>query len=83
MPSADRSTLRDLRRTRKRRRLGEVEWFDVAYRAYLIGFAGIIMVVVVSDAVKGLFGEDVTTERWLERAPSILGIVVALPVRLA
>ncbi len=77
MPSRDRTTLRDLRRTRQRRRLGEVEWFDVAYRVYLVGFAGLIAVVVVSDAVQGLLGEDVTTESWVVRGPSILGIVVA------
>ncbi len=82
MSSADRTTLRDLRRTRKRRRLGEVEWFDVAYRAYLIGFAGIISVVVASDAVRGLLGDDVTTELWVRRAPSLLGIVAAVALAL-
>ena len=32
--------LYDLRRRRKRRRLGDIEWFDAAYRVYLVALFG-------------------------------------------
>ncbi len=82
MPSADRTTLHDLRRTRQQHRLGEVEWFDVAYRVYLVALVGFITVVVASDVVSGLLGDDVTVAQWVERAPSVLGIVVAVAFAL-
>ncbi len=36
----DAATLAELRRTRRLRRLGDIEWFDVAYRAYLFALGG-------------------------------------------
>lgn len=72
------STVRELRRTRQRRRLGDVEWFDVAYRVYLTALAGLIATVLVSDAVRGLIGDDVTTEEVLRRGPAALGVAVSV-----
>jgi len=74
--------VRDLRRTRQRRRLGDLEWFDVAYRAYLYGFGGLIAVVFVSDALGTLIEDDVDTAVVLRRAPAILGIGVVIAVAL-
>ncbi len=71
-----RTALRDLRRTRQRRRLGATEWFDVAYRVYLFALVGLIAVVMASDAVGGVIGNDVSGNDLLERGPSIAGIVV-------
>ncbi len=72
----ERTALRDLRRTRQRRRLGDTEWFDVAYRVYLFALVGMIAVVLASDATRGVIGDDVTTGDLIERGPSVLGIVV-------
>lgn len=78
MSSENRLALRDLRRTRQRRRLGDTEWFDVAYRVYLFGLGGLIAVVLASDAINGFIGEDVTTDDVLTRGPSIVGIAVVV-----
>lgn len=78
----DRTALRDLRRTRQRHRLGDTEWFDVAYRVYLFALVGLIGVVLASDAIGGLIGDDVTTADLLTRGPSLLGIAVVAAIGL-
>ena len=78
----DRTALRDLRRTRQRHRLGDTEWFDVAYRVYLFALVGLIGVVLASDAIGGLIGDDVTTADLLTRGPSLLGIPVVAAIGL-
>ena len=78
----DRTALRDLRRTRQRRRLGDTEWFDVAYRVYLFALVGMIGVVLASDAIGGLIGDDVTTSDLLTRGPSLLGLAMVATVGL-
>lgn len=73
-----------LRRARRDRRLGDTEWYDVLYRAYLLALVGTIAVVVASDAVDGLIDDGVTTADLLGRGPSIAGVlaVVAFGVGL-
>ena len=78
----DQTALRDLRRTRQRRRLGDTEWFDVAYRVYLFALVGLIGVVLASDAIGGLVGDDVSTADLLTRGPSLLGIPVVAAIGL-
>lgn len=78
----ERTALRDLRRTRQRHRLGDTEWFDVAYRVYLFALVGLIGVVLASDAIGGLIGDDVTTADLLTRGPSLLGIAVVAAIGL-
>ena len=78
MASENLVALRDLRRTRQRRRLGDTEWFDVAYRVYLFGLAGLTVVIWASDAIDGFIGPDVTTDDLIGRGPSILGIAAAV-----
>lgn len=78
MSSDNRTALRDLRRTRQRRRLGDLEWFDIAYRVYLFGLGGLTAVVIASDAIDGFIGDDVSTADLLTRGPSIAGIAVAV-----
>lgn len=77
-----RTALRDLRHTRQRRRLGDTEWFDVAYRVYLFALVGMIGVVLASDAIGGLIGDDVTTTDLLTRGPSLLGLGVVAAIGL-
>lgn len=76
MSSHARANLRELRRTRTQHRLGDTEWYDVAYRAYLFGLVGLTVVVVVSDAIRGLIPDEVETGELLARGPATLGLVV-------
>ena len=76
--AADIVALRDMRRARQARRLGDTEWFDVAYRVYLFALVGCIAVVTASDAIDGLVDDDLTTVDLLARGPSIAGVVAAL-----
>lgn len=77
-----RAVLRDLRRTRKQRRLGDTEWFDVAYRVYLFALGGLIAVVLVSDAIGGVIGDDVSSDDLLLRGPSVAGLLVVVALAL-
>ena len=74
----DTAVLRDLRRVRRERRLGDTEWFDVLYRVYLFALVGTIAVVFASDSIDGLIDESITTDLILERGPSIAGVVAVL-----
>ncbi|MDX2380436.1 MAG: hypothetical protein QNM02_11845 [Acidimicrobiia bacterium] len=78
MSSDDRNTLRALRRTRTQHRLGDVEWYDVAYRVYLFGLVGLTIVVVGSDAIRELIPDDVSTAEILARGPATIGMVAAV-----
>jgi hypothetical protein len=70
------ATLAELRRTRQRRRLGDTDWYDIAYRVYLFALVGLTLVVWVSDAVDGVIGDEVDTADLLTRGPSVIGLVV-------
>jgi len=70
--------LRDLRRTRQSRRLGDAEWFDVAYRVYLFALVGLTGVVLASDAIDGVVGDGIKTSDLLARGPSVVGLIVVL-----
>lgn len=74
--------LRDLRRTRQRRRLAELEWFEALYRVYLAAFiygGGILFVsdLVAGDPASASFVAD------LERfGPGWLGLAATLALAL-
>jgi hypothetical protein len=70
------ATLNELRSTRQRRRLGDTDWYDIAYRVYLFGLVGLALVVWVSDAVDGAIGDGIDTADLLTRGPSIIGLLV-------
>jgi hypothetical protein len=70
------ATLAELRRTRQRRRLGDTDWYDIAYRVYLFALVGLTLVVWVSDAVDGAIGDGIDTADLLERGPSIIGLLL-------
>jgi hypothetical protein len=69
--------LRDLRRTRRQRRLGDVEWFDIAYKVYLSAFFGGAAVIIASDWV----GDEPATTAQIatafDRGPALLGLAGA------
>ena len=75
---SDTAVLRDLRRVRRERRLGDTEWFDVLYRVYLFALVGTIAVVFASDSIDGLIDETISTDLILERGPSIAAVAAVL-----
>ena len=76
------SVVQELRRTRRVRRLGDLEWFEVAYRVYLVALVGGGVVLWLS----GLVGDEPATPAQvadvLERGPAVLGLGVAIAVAL-
>jgi hypothetical protein len=70
------ATLSELRTTRKHRRLGDTDWYDIAYRVYLFALVGLTLVVWVSDAIDGAIGDGIDSADLLERGPSIIGLLV-------
>jgi len=80
-----RVVVRELRHTRQRRRLGDTDWYDIAYRVYLFALVGLTLVVWISDAIDGAIGDDgIETAELLATGPAIigLGIVVAFALGL-
>lgn len=75
----DRETIRELRRLRRDRRLGDIEWFDVAYRVYLFALGGTALVIWASDFLGGVVTE-LTADELLAVGPGAAGVVVALAV---
>ncbi len=71
-----RATLAELRTTRQRRRLGDTDWYDIAYRVYLFALVGLALVVWVSEAIDGVIGDGIDTADLLERGPAIIGMLV-------
>ena len=69
-------TLAELRKTRQRRRLGDTDWYDIAYRVYLFALVGLTLVVWVSDAIDGVIGDGIDSADLLERGPAIIGLLV-------
>ncbi len=65
-----------LRRARRSRRLGDTEWYDVAYRVYLFALAGLVATVLASDAIAGVIDDDVTTDQLVTRGPALAGVAV-------
>ena len=70
--------LRHLRRTRQVHRLGNIEWFEVAYRAYVVGGLGGGAVLWISSSVKDAEGTASTAASFAQHAPAALGLLAAL-----
>jgi len=72
------SALRSLRRTRQLHRLGNIEWFEAAYRVYLLGIFGGGSILWISASIQD---EDVaasTAADFAQHAPAVLGLLVCL-----
>jgi hypothetical protein len=74
--------LADLRRTRRTRRLGDAEWFDLAYRVYLAAIFGGSAVIVLSEQV----GDEPATPAQLVdvavHGPAVLGLAAIFAIAL-
>ena len=71
-----------LRRARQRRRLGELDWFEVAYRVYLMGGFGGGAVLWISASIHDSTAAADTVTRIAAGAPGWLGLVVAVSLLL-
>ena len=67
-----------MRRTRQRHRLGNIEWFDAAYRAYLVGLFGGGSVLWISSSVHDATISASAAADVADHAPSILGLLTAV-----
>ena len=70
--------LADLRSHRRRRRMGDIDWFDAAYRVYLVGGFGGGGVLWISSSVKDGAVSAHTADSVLRHGPGVLGLVAAL-----
>ena len=76
------SVVAELRRTRRVRRLGELEWFEVAYRAYLAALAGGVVVLWLSGLVSDEPATAAEVADVSRYGPAVIGMIVALALAL-
>jgi hypothetical protein len=72
------SALTDLRRTRRARRLGDTEWFDLAYHVYLAGIFGGSAIIVASDYIGDQPLSDSGAADVFAHGPAVLGLLAVL-----
>ena len=70
--------LKALRRTRQLHRLGNLDWFEAAYRVYLLGIFGGGGVLWISSSVKDEAVSAGIAADVLRNGPAVLGLFVAL-----
>jgi hypothetical protein len=70
--------LRALRRTRQLHRLGNIEWFEAAYRVYLMGFFGGGSVLWISSSVTDSEVSAATAADVAAHAPVVLGLLACM-----
>jgi hypothetical protein len=73
-------TVQELRRTRRVRRLGDLEWFEIAYRVYLAALVGGGAVLWASDQISDVPATAAQLADLNEHGPAILGLAVAAAV---
>ena len=59
-------------------RLGNIEWFDAAYRVYLLGLFGGGSILWISNSVKDSTVSAATASSFAAHAPAVLGLVAAM-----
>jgi hypothetical protein len=67
-----------LRRTRQRHRLGNIEWFEAAYRVYLLALFGGGTVLWVSGLIGDKPVDAATAATFARHAPAVLGVLAVL-----
>ena len=70
--------LYDLRRRRKRHRLGDIEWFDAAYRVYLVALFGGGTVLWISSSISDTTVSDQAVADIARIGPALIGLITAL-----
>jgi hypothetical protein len=70
--------LYDLRRRRKRHRLGDIEWFDAAYRVYLVALFGGGTVLWISSSISDTTVSADSVANIAKNGPALIGMITAL-----
>ncbi len=70
--------LHDLRRRRKRHRLGDIEWFDAAYRVYLVALFGGGTVLWISSSISDGDASAQAIADVSKNGPALIGMITAL-----
>ncbi len=81
-PSVGVGALRDLRATRRRRRIQELDWFEAAYRAYLTAILGIVITLFLSSWLGDDPVDAATLADVQAYGPAAIGLAVALAIGL-
>ena len=63
-PAGSAAVVAEMRTTRQRRRLGDTQWGELAYRVYTTGFFVFVVVIMVSGAI----GDRPASQSAIERA---------------
>ena len=72
-----RAAVADLRRARRRRRLGDRHWGELAYRAYTTALAALVAVVFLSGLVGDTRLDAAGVSDFANRAPAWFGVAAA------
>jgi hypothetical protein len=72
--------LREMRRARRTRRLGELEWFEIAYRVYLAALFGGLAVMWLSDLVSDVPATPSQLAEVTARGPAVIGLIAVAAV---
>lgn len=67
-----------LRAVRRRRRLGDTEWGDLAYRVYTTAFFCLVVLIMLSGWVGDSRASDATVARVAAEGPAWAGLLVAV-----
>lgn len=78
MSSSALDVLYDLRRRRKRHRLGDIEWFDAAYRVYLVALFGGGTVLWISSSINDADPSSKSIADIARNGPALIGMITAL-----
>jgi hypothetical protein len=70
--------LHDLRRRRKRHRLDDIEWFDAAYRVYLVALFGGGTVLWISSSISDADPSVQSIADIARNGPALIGMITAL-----
>jgi hypothetical protein len=81
-PSVGAATLRELRGQRRRNRLRDLDWFEAAYRAYLTGIVGLVVVLVASSWLGDKRPSPAGFADLLDHGPAAIGLIAAAGVAL-
>jgi hypothetical protein len=77
-PSTGVAAMHAMRSARKHRRLGNIEWFDAAYRVYIVALFGGGALLWLSDLVGDNALSDAQAADALRHGPALLGMVAVL-----
>ena len=80
LPSTGTKAMYALRAQRKRNRLGDLEWFDAAYRVYVVGLFGGIVLAWLSDRVGDEPLSAAQAADVLQHGPALLGMAAVIAV---